>query len=108
MLLLVLIVFPILGGFESSAKPVEQGSVTEAIVEVTPYPDAQKRFIDINHVSPEVSNILRENNMNLDQIQTMRNKLQNKTNRNPTGIDDTFKYELIPSSTYPTPTAAKE
>lgn len=85
---------------ECSAKPVEQGSVTETVLDVTPYPDAQKRYVDINNVSPEVSSILRENNMNLDQIKTMHAKLQNKTNRD--------FYHVIPSSTYPAPTASKE
>lgn len=97
----VFMIFPLLWCFECSlAKPVEQGSVTEAVVDVTPYPDAQKRYIDINNVSPEVTNILRENNMSLDRIKTMHAKLQNKTNRE--------LYYLIPSSTYPAPTASKE
>lgn len=84
------------------AKPLEQGSVTET-VEVTPYPDTQKRFVNINNVSPEVSNILREHNMSLDQINSQKEKLlrENKTmNRN--------FYEVIPSTTLPTLAATKE
>lgn len=85
-----------------SAKPLEQGSVTET-VEVTPYPDTQKRYVNIKNVSPEVSNILREHNMSLDQINSLKEKLlrENKTmNRN--------FYEVIPSTTYSTLAATKE
>lgn len=98
----VFMIFPVLLCFEClMAKPLEQGSsATEAVVDVTPYPDAQKRYVDINNVSPEVSSILRENNVNLDHIKTLQAKLQNKTNRD--------YYHVIPSSTYPAPTAAKE
>lgn len=84
------------------AKPLEQGSVTET-VEVTPYPDTQKRFLNIDNVSPEVSNILREHNTSIDQINSQKEKLlrENKTmNRN--------FYEVIPSTTFPTPFATKE
>lgn len=85
-----------------SPMPLEQGSVTET-VEVTPYPDTQKQYVNINNVSPEVSNILRESNMSLDQLNSLKEKLmrENRTmNRN--------FYEVIPSTTFPTPAATKE
>lgn len=80
--------------------PLEQGSVTET-VEVTPYPDTQKQYVNINNVSPEVSNILRESNMSLDQLNSLKEKLmrENRTmNRN--------FYEVM--TTFPTPAATKE
>lgn len=91
--------------------PVDQGSATETVVTgyemATSYPDMQKRYVDINNVSPEVSSILRENNMNLDQIKTMHAKLQNKTLLRDKNRDKDY-YKVIPSSTIPAPTAAKE
>lgn len=74
----VFIILPIFWSCECLAMPVEQGSVTEA-VEATPYPDLQKRYVDINNVSPEVSIILQDNNLNLDSIRRMQQELQNKT-----------------------------
>lgn len=83
------------------AKPLEQGSVTDT-VEVTAYPDTQKRFVNINNVSPEVSNILREHNMSLDQINLQKEKLlrENKTM-------DRFSYAVY-STTFATPAATRE
>lgn len=105
MKLTVFMILPIFWKFECWAKPVEQGSGTETVVvEATPYPDMQKRYVDINNVSPEVSSILKLNNLNLDEIKSMHARLQNKTVKD---INFNF-YELIPSSTYSTPTAAKE
>lgn len=75
--------------------PVEQGSVTE-VAEATPYPDLQKRYVDIKNVSPEVSIILQDNNISLDSIRQMQQELQNKT-----------RY-VTPTPTFPTPTAPKE
>lgn len=85
-----------------AAKALEQGSVTET-GEVTPYPDTQKQIINVNNVSPEVTNILRDHNMSFDQINALKEKLirENRTmNRN--------FYEVIPSTTYSTPAATKE
>ncbi|CRL06849.1 CLUMA_CG019482, isoform A [Clunio marinus] len=98
----VILAFHFFCAFECLAKPVEQGSVTDPLGEVTPYPDTQKQFIDINNVSPEVSNILIENNMNLEKIKTMLEKLQNKTMSNKNF------YEVIPSSTSSPSTEAKD
>jgi hypothetical protein len=95
MKLTVLIIFPIFWICEILAMPVEQGSVTEP-VEATPYPDLQKRYVDINNVSPEVSIILQDNNLNLDSIRRMQQELQNKT-----------RY-VTPTPTYPPATAPKE
>lgn len=83
-----------------SAKAFEPTSVTET-VEVTPYPDTQKQIVNINNVSPEVSNILREHNMSLDQINSLKEKLlrENKT------MNKNF-YEVISSTTSSTPAAA--
>lgn len=94
----VLIFLLILWSFECSAKPFEQGSATDAAIEPTPYPDTQKRYVDLNNVSPEVSIILRENNMNLDQLRLMHEKLQNKT----------FYSSYSTTTTYTPPTVAKE
>lgn len=92
--------------------PVDQGSGTETVVTgfemATSYPDMQKRYVDINNVSPEVSTILRENNMNLDQLKTMHARLQNKTLLIRDKNRDKDYYKVIPSSTFPAPTAAKE
>lgn len=99
MKLSVFLIFPIFWKFECFAKPVDGTDTT--VIDVTPYPDAQRQYVDINNVvSPEVTKIINENNLNLDQIKTMHAKLQNKTR-------GTF-YHVIPSSTYPAPTAAKE
>lgn len=110
MKLTVLIILPIF--WSVKCMPVDQGSPTESIVTgyemATSYPDMQKRYVDINNVSPEVSSILRENNMNLEQIKTMQEKLQNKTLLIRDKNRDKDYYKLIPSSTYPAPTAAKE
>lgn len=86
--------------FECLAKPLEQGSVTDAATNVTPYPDAQKRYVDMSNVSPEVSNIMKQNNVDFEKIRTIYEKLQNKTMRD--------YYEVVSSSTLPAPTAAKE
>jgi hypothetical protein len=75
--------------------PVEQSSVTD-VAEATPYPDAQKSYVDIKNVSPEVSIILQDNNISLDSIRQMQQELQNKT-----------RY-VTPTPTFPTPTAPKE
>lgn len=96
MKLSVFFLFPILWKFECFAKPVEGTDTT--VIDVTPYPDAQKQYININNVvSPEVTKIINENNLNLDEIKRMHAKLQNKT-----------KTIYYPSTTYPAPTAAKE
>lgn len=95
----VFIIFPVLWCFDVClAKPVEQGSlvVTEAVLDVTPYPDAQKRYVDINNFSPEVVSILKKNDLNLADIVSMQERLQNKTDKN--------FYQVIQSSTYPAPT----
>ena len=109
MKLTVFLILPIFWSVE--CLPVDQGSVTETVVTgyemATSYPDMQKRYVDINNVSPEVSSILRENNMNLDQIKTMHAKLQNKTLLRDKNRDKDY-YKVIPSSTIPAPTAAKE
>lgn len=92
--------------------PVDQGSATETVVTgyemATSYPDMQKRYVDINNVSPEVSSLLRQNNMNLDHIKTMQANLQNKTLLIRDKNRDKDYYKVIPSSTLSTPTAAKE
>lgn len=98
MKLTVLMIFPIFWNYECLAKSIEQGSVTE-MLEVTPYPDTQKQIINMKNVSPEVTNILRENNItDYEQINAMKTKL----------INSKTYYEVIPSSTYPAPTATKE
>jgi hypothetical protein len=97
-------IFPILWKFECLAKPVEQGSSVDALVDVTPYPDAQKQYINPNNVSPDVSDFMRINQINFTKINTQKEMLQNRTKGLPS---DHFLYEVIPSSTLPTPTEAK-
>lgn len=59
--------------------PLEQGSVT-VTVDVTPYPGAQRQYIDTNdNVSPVVTKILQESGMNLDELKALKEKLQNQT-----------------------------
>lgn len=98
MKLSVFFIFAILWKFECSAKPVESTDTT--IGDVTPYPDTQKLRIDINNVvRPEVTKIITENNLNLDQIKTMHAKLQSKMK---------VLNQVTSSTTYPTPTATRE
>jgi hypothetical protein len=86
--------------------PVEQGMATD----VTPYPDMQKQYIDINNVSPEVSSFLTQSNVNLEQIKMLQHKLQNKTfvGVEPEKPLDNYQYHLVSSSTNPTSIVTKE
>lgn len=110
MKLTVFMILPIFWSVE--CMPFDQGSGTERVVTsydmATSYPDLHKRFVDINNVSPEVSSILRQNNMNLDEIKMQHAMLQNKTMLIRDKNRDKDYYQVIPSSTYSTPTAAKE
>lgn len=98
----VLIVLPLIWKIE--CWPLDQGSATDTIVEVTPYPDTHKKYIDINNVSPEVSNILSRNNLNLDQIKAMHAKLAYQTF--PQSTDRATEPSVTTAST--AQTAAKE
>lgn len=55
----------------------QQTEVNEEIV-VTAYPDTQKRFVDLNYVSPEVSGLLQRSNLNVQQIREQQQKLMNR------------------------------
>lgn len=93
MKLTIFMIFPILWNFECLAMPLEGD---DADIEVTPYPNTQKRIInDINNPSPDVTTILRGFNLSLDQINAQRELLKNRTKD---------FYEVIPASTYPPPT----
>lgn len=95
------VIFPILWKLECSAKPVEQSDV---LADVTPYPDAQKQYINPNNVSPDVSDFMRINQINFTKINTQKEMLQNRTRGLPS---DHFVYEVIPSSTQSAPTEPK-
>lgn len=55
----------------------QQQTMNEEIV-VTAYPDTQKRFVDLNYVSPEVSDLLQKSNMNIQQIREQQESLKNR------------------------------
>lgn len=72
----VLMLLSILESFECLAVPVEQGSVSDSSIDVTPYPDMQRRIVDINNMSPDVADILKQNNLSLEKLKEMQAKLQ--------------------------------
>lgn len=69
--LFILINVPV---FFVAAMPTDNN---EEIV-VTAYPDTQKRFVDLNYVSPEVSGLLQRSNLNVQQIREQQEKLKNR------------------------------
>ena len=75
-----------------SASPLSENGGVPTVSQVTPYPDAQKQVVNINNVSPEVTNLLRKFNVDFDQINAQRQRLQqNRT------IDRAY-YEVMPYS----------
>jgi hypothetical protein len=51
----------------------------DPVEDVTPYPNTQKRYIDLTQLSPEVEKIIRDANLDLDirKIAEQREKLRN-------------------------------
>lgn len=77
--------------FAVNAMPTSDNNEdSQTISDVTPYPDTQKRYIDLSNVSPEVSDIMIRNNLNIEQIREQQERLRNS-------------YTVIPSSTAETP-----
>lgn len=64
------------------AVPIENSQQTEVneevIVTATPYPDIQRRFVDLSYVSPEVSDLIQRSNLNPQQIREQQERLKNK------------------------------
>lgn len=46
--------------------------------EVTPYPFAQRKFVDLSYVSPEVSHMMQRSNLNIEQIRQQQAKLRSR------------------------------
>lgn len=66
----------LVGSFECLSVPVEQGENSDANVDVTPYPDMQRKIIDINNMGPVETSILKQNNLSLQQIKEMQDRLK--------------------------------
>jgi hypothetical protein len=75
-----------------NSRPSQQTVVNEEMV--TAYPDTQKRFVDLNYVSPEVSGLLQRSNLNVQQIREQQEKLKNR-NR---GDNERNFYDFINSA----------
>lgn len=76
-----------------------ENSQTIVSDEVTAYPDMQKLYVDLTNVSPDVSNILRRSQLNIDQIREQQERLRHRNNIE----NDKNRYEVISSSTASAP-----
>ncbi|XP_070494428.1 uncharacterized protein ana isoform X1 [Chironomus tepperi] len=76
-----------------------ENSQTVVSDEVTAYPDMQKLYVDLTNVSPDVSNILRRSQLNVDQIREQQERLRHRNNIE----NDKNRYEVISSSTSTAP-----
>lgn len=76
-----------------------ENSQTIVSDEVTAYPDMQKLYVDLTNVSPDVSNILRRSQLNIDQIREQQERLRHRN----TIENDKNRYEVISSSTASAP-----
>ena len=76
-----------------------ENSQTIVSDEVTAYPDMQKLYVDLTNVSPDVSNILRRSQLNIDQIREQQERLRHRNNIE----NDKNRYEVISSSTATAP-----
>ena len=72
----------------------QQTEVNEEIV-VTAYPDTQKKYVDLNHVSPEVSSLLQRSNLNVEQIRAQQEKLKAKN----AAENERNRYDTMSSTT---------
>jgi len=78
---------------------------TSADPVVTPYPDTRKFIIsDISSVNEEIKELMKKTNMSFDAIRHQQNELRNSRN-DSTIRNDINRYELLPSTAQPVPTA---
>lgn len=87
----------------------QQTEVNEEVITVTAYPDTQKRFVDLNYVIPQVSDILLKSNVRIEQIREQQEKLRNKSPiESEKNRYDVVPTDLLQSTSQTTPSSSKE
>jgi hypothetical protein len=100
-LILAMITFKIIVAHPVNKNINKNNENSQTIVsdEVTAYPDMQKLYVDLRNVSPDVSNILRRSQLNIDQIREQQERLKQRSSIE----NDKNRYEVISSSTASAP-----